>query len=137
MDTQELFKHLKMNCKDSLKTKEYQYTCSILGNIKQNYETFCTTESFDSAKQSVSCMQSLSTKIKDFLSENDKNSLLEFISSCQSEINEFGSQQHKDFMNLQEQTGATIDGVPSFWFSGSSEDYDDYQFRRTMAEGFC
>ena len=135
MEAQELFNFLKKNLKANLNTKDFQTASSLLGNIKQNYKTFCTTDSFDTAKQSVSCMQSLFTKIKDFLSKNDRKSLSNFLSSCQSEVNEFGSQQHNRFMNLLEQTGATVFGIPSFLFSGSSEDYEEYQFRRALAEG--
>ncbi|WP_296031342.1 hypothetical protein [uncultured Treponema sp.] len=135
METQELFNYLKTNGKNRLVTKDYQRFCSILGNIKQSNYVFCSTESFESAKNAVSEMQSLSTKLAVFLSSNDRKILQEFVSSCQSEINEYGSQCHRNFMELQEQTGATVDGIPSFLFSSSSDDYDDYLFRRTMAEG--
>lgn len=135
METQELFNYLKMSCKNCLATKDYQRFCSILGNIKRNNQVFCSTDSFESAKNAVSEMQSLFTRLENFLSPNDRKLLQEFVSSCQSEINEYGSQCYRNFMELQEQTGATVDGIPSFLFSSSSDDYDDYLFRRTMAEG--
>lgn len=135
METQELFNYLKSTCKNRLSTKDYQRFCSILGNIKRSNQVFCNTNSFESAKNAVSEMQSLFTKLKDFLSPNGRKLLQEFVSSCQSEINKYGSQSHHNFMELQEQTGATVDGIPSFMFSSSSDDYDDYLFRRTMAEG--
>lgn len=135
METQELFNYLKTSCKNRLSTKDYQRFCSILGNIKRNNQVFCNTDSFESAKNAVSEMQSLFTKLKDFLSTDDRKLLQDFVSSCQSEINKYGSQNHSHFMELQGQTGATVDGIPSFMFSSSSDDYDDYLFRRTMAEG--
>ena len=135
METQELFNYLKTNGKNRLATKDYQRFCSILGNVKRSNQVFCNTNSFESAKNAVSEMQSLFTKLKDFLLPSDRKLLQKFVSSCQSEINEYGSQCHRDFMELQEQTGATVDGIPSFMFSSSSDDYDDYLFRRTMAEG--
>ena len=133
MKTQELFNYLKTSCKNRLSTKDYQWFCSILGNIKRNNQVFCNTDSFESAKNAVSEMQSLFTKLKDFLSTDDRKLLQDFISSCQSEINKYGSQNHSHFMELQEQTGAIVNGIPSFMFSSSSDDYDDYLFRRTMA----
>lgn len=135
METQELFNYLKTSCKNRLSTKDYQRFCSILGNIKRSNQVFCNTKSFESAKNAVSEMQSLFTKLEVFLLPSDRKLLQKFVSSCQSEINEYGSQHHHNFMELQEQTGATVDGIPSYMFSGSSEDYDDYLFRRTMAEG--
>ena len=135
MEAQELFSTVKKDCKSVLGKKNYQQVCSFLGNMKQNYETFCTTESFDSAKQAVSKMQSLFSKIESMLPQSDKKMLKKFISSCQSEVNEYGAKEHNHFMELLEHTGATINGVPSFMFSGSSDDYVEYQIRRTMAEG--
>ena len=135
METQELFNYLKTSCKNRLATKDYQRFCSILGNIKRSNQVFCNTDSFESAKNAVSEMQSLFTRLENFLSPNDRKLLQEFISSCQSEINEYGSKKHSHFMELQKQTGATVDGIPSFMFSSSSEDYDDYLSRRRMAEG--
>ncbi|GEM_PF-4079637 len=135
METQELFNYLKTSCKNRLSTKDYQRFCSILGNIKRNNQVFCNTNSFESAKNAVSEMQRLFTKLEVFLSPDDRKKLQKFVSSCQSEINEYGSQCHRNFMGMLEQTGATVDGIPSYMFSSSSDDYDDYLFRRTMAEG--
>ncbi len=134
MEPQEIFSTVKKHCKSSLGMKDYQRICSVLGNLKQNNDTFCTTESFDVAKQAVSKMQSLFSKIEVILPATDRELLKKFISSCQSEVNEFGAQKHNQFMGLLESTGATVFGVPSFMFSGSSDDYVEYQMRRTMAE---
>lgn len=131
---QKLVNKLKKNSKSNLSTKNYQILSSNLGSIKQLHHTFCTTNTFESAKKCVSSMQSISSKIKKFLQENDKEELNKFISSLQSEVNEFGNEKHNRLMSLLEQTGANIGGVPAFCFSGDSDDYIDYQTNRNMAE---
>ena len=137
MEAQELFKSLKKQVKGILSTKDYQTFCSILGNIKSAYQKeFLTTDSFEIAKKSVSKMQSCYSQLLKVVSQKELLKLRKFISSCQSEVNAFGRQSHQHHLNLLEETGANIDGIPSYMFSTSSEDFDDYCVARRMADFF-
>lgn len=136
MEAQELIKSLKKQVKDNLSTKDYQTVCSILGNIKSAYENeFLSTQSFEVAKDSVSKMQSCYSKLLKILPKKKLSKLKEFISSCQSEVNAFGHQNHQHLQDLLEETGANIMGVPAYMFSGDADDYDEYCINRRMAEG--
>lgn len=134
MKTQGLFDRLKANARCYLCKKDYQKYCAILGNIKRSYEIFYTTESFGSAKKSVSKIQSYFSKLKNLLDEKDQETLGKFVSSCQREINANGHQEHERFMELLEYTGANIFRIPSYTFSTSSDDYDEWVVARRMAE---
>lgn len=61
--------------------------------------------------------------------------LKEFISSCQSEVNAFGHQNHQHLQDFLEETEANIMGVPAYMFLGDADDYDEYCINRRMAEG--
>ena len=135
MDAQELIKSLKQQLRGHLSTKDYQTACSILGNIRSVYEKdFLPTYSFEVAKQSVSKMQSSYSKLVKIVSEKELSKLKKFISSCQREVNAFGHKSHKHLLDLLEETGANIFGVPAFMYSGDSDDYDDYCVNRRIAE---
>lgn len=136
MEAQELITSLKKQVKKNLSIKDFQKVCSILGNIKTAYEKeFITTHSFEAAKNSVSKMQSCYYKLLKILPKKELSKLKKFISSCQSEVNAFGHQNHQHLQNLLEKTGANIMGVPAYMFSSDSDDYDEYWINRQMAEG--
>ena len=136
MDAQELITSLKKQVRNNLSTKDYQTFCSILGNIKAAYQSeFLTTKSLEVAKKAVSKMQSSYSKLLKFVSAKKLSKLKEFISSCQSEVNASGHQNHQHFQDLLEKTGANVMGVPAYMFSSSADDYDDYWTNRRMAEG--
>lgn len=100
MDAQELIKSLKKQVKGNLSTKDYQTVCSIFGNIKSAYENeFLSTQSFEVAKGSVSKMQSSYSKLLKILPKKKLSKIKEFISSCQSEVNAFGHQNHQHLQN--------------------------------------
>lgn len=136
MEAQELIMSLKKQAKENLSMKDFQTVCSILGNIKSAYEKeFLVTDYFEVAKNSVSKMQSCYSKLLKILPKKKLSKLKEFISSCQSEVNAFGHQNHQHLQDLLEETGANIMGVPAYMFSGAADDYDEYWINRRMAEG--
>lgn len=138
MEAQELITSLKKQIKSNLSTKDYQTVCSILGNIESAYENeFITTQSFEAAKNSVSKMQSCYSKLLKLklLPERKFSKLREFISSCQSEVNTFGHQDHQRLQSSLEKTGANIMDIPAYMFSGDSDDYDEYLINRRISEG--
>ena len=99
MEAQELITSLKKQIKSNLSIKDYQTVCSIIGNIESAYENeFITTQSFETAKNSVSKMQSCYSKLLKILSKKELSKLKEFISSRQSEVNTFG---HQNYQQLQ------------------------------------
>lgn len=136
MEAQELITSLKKQIKSNLSTKDYQTVCSILGNIESAYENeFITTQSFEAAKNSVSKMQSCYSKLLKILPKKELSKLKEFISSCQSEVNTFGHQNHQQLQSSLGKTGANIMDVPAYMFSSDSDDYDEYLINRRIAEG--
>lgn len=80
-----------------------------------------------------SCYSKL-LKLK-LLPERKFSKLKEFISSCKSEVNTFGHQDHQRLQSSLEKTGANIMDIPAYMFSGDSDDYDEYLINRRISEG--